>query len=180
MVGDFTTPSFNIPASPIMTLPSSTRCVWQVTVRLNQGPVLFKFVTDDVFDNPTDYGGSEAVTLNIPGGPHPTSLVSGTGTAIKVNVAVTGDYVITLSEEDLTWTAVAARRPRRHRRHRELRGPDQRPYPTATVEVHSGTTRSPATSDPSTCVLDRGPRPGPLLRRRLGNCFATVEVGTSR
>ena len=106
MVGDFTNPSFTISASPIMQLVRvNDECVWRVAVTLNAGPVLFKFVTDEDFDTTKDYGGSEAITLPVPGGPHATSLVSGTGTAIKVDVAATGDYIFTLNEQTLTWTA---------------------------------------------------------------------------
>lgn len=180
MVGDFTTPVWTIPSSPAMTLARvDGECVWQVTVRLNQGPVLFKFVTDDAFDSPTDYGGNEKVTLDIPGGPHPTSQTKGTGTAIKVNVAATGDYSITLNEADETWTAVAV-------------GPTPEggisgtvsfsglttaPFPAATVEVYAGTTRVASTmSDPTTRAFTiSGLDPGPYRVVASANCFATVE-----
>lgn len=152
MVGDFTSPAFTIPISPQMT-EDATGCVWTVTVSLNAGTVLFKFVTDDDFDTTQDYGGSEAVTLDVPGGPHPTQLVSGTGTAIKVNVAATGDYTFTLNEKTLAWTAVASAPP----------GPGgisgtvsfqnlvSAPFPEARVEVFSGATPvANTTTDPTT------------------------------
>ena len=180
MVGDFTSPSFSIPVSPAMTLARvDGECVWQVTVRLNQGPVLFKFVTDEAFDNPTDYGGSESVTLNIPGGPHPTALVSGTGTAIKATVAVTGDYVVSLNEKDLTWSAVATGPAPEGGISGTVAfsGLTTAPFPAATVEVYAGTTRvASTTSDPTTRAFSiAGLEPGQYRVVASANCFATVE-----
>ncbi len=180
MVGDFTSPSFSIPISPAMTLARvDGECVWQVTVRLNQGPILFKFVTDEAFDNPTDYGGSESVTLNIPGGPHTTALVSGTGTAIKATVAVTGDYVVSLNEKDLTWSAVATGPAPEGGISGTVAfsGLTTAPFPAATVEVYAGTTRvASTTSDPTTRAFSiAGLEPGQYRVVASANCFATVE-----
>lgn len=152
MVGDFTTPPFDIPVGPHLT-EADSGCVWTLNVALLAGTVLFKFVTDGDFDATRDYGGDEAVTLAVPGGPHPTMLVTGTGTAIKINVATAGDYRITLNERTLTWSAVEGAPP----------GPGgiagtvsfqnlvNAPFPQARVEVFSGATSvANTTTDPTT------------------------------
>jgi hypothetical protein len=151
MVGDFTTPSFSIPDSP--ELVEGEPCIWKVTVNLKAGPVLFKFVTDGAFDNPQDYGGSETVTLNVPGGPYATQLVSGTGTAIKIQVATAGDYTFTLNEKTLKWSAEPGAPPPAGgvRGTVEFTGLTSAPYPRASVILYRGTTRvAGTTSDPDT------------------------------
>jgi hypothetical protein len=183
MVGDFTTPGFSIPDSPRMTLARvDGKCVWQVTVTLNAGTVLFKFVTNGRFDDPMDYGGSEAVTLAVPGGPHPTLLVSGTGTAIRVSVATTGNYTFTLDEEALTWTAEAAAPPPGG----SIAGTvafanlSTAPYPTARVEAFSGATSVAATTtDPTTrAFLLPGLAAGTYRLVVSASCFTTTELAS--
>lgn len=178
MVGDFTSPSFSIPISPAMTLARvDGECVWQVTVRLNAGQVLFKFVTEDAFDD--DYVGDEGVTRNVPGGPYPTTVGSGSGNAFKVSVASSGDYTFTLNEAKLTWTAVGVGPPPEGGIEGTVSfaGITSAPYPAATLEVFSGTTRvGTATSNPTTRVFSI-PNLDPGLYRVVAaaNCFATVE-----
>ncbi len=73
----------------------------------------FKFVTDGAYDNPTDWGGDESVTLTVPLTNQPTSLVSGTGTAIHANFPATGAYVFTLDERRGTFSVQPAATARR-------------------------------------------------------------------
>ncbi len=181
MVGDFTTPPFNIPISPQMT-PVPGACAWTVTVDLPAGPVFFKFVTNGNFDTPPDYGGDETVTLEVPGGPHPTELVSGTGTAIKINVAVAGSYTFTLNEQTLTWSAVEAGPPPGGGIAGSVAfaGIGTAPYPTARVEVFSGTTAvANTTTDPTnrTFSLD-GLAAGTYRLVAGASCFTDVELGS--
>ncbi len=179
MVGDFTTPSFSIPDSPQMT-EDAGGCIWSVTVRLNAGTVLFKFVTNDDFDTTQDYGGSETVTLGVPGGPHSTLLVSGTGTAIKVNVATTGDYLITLNEKSLTWTAEAGAPPPTGAIAGTVSFANlaSAPFPAARVEVFSGATAvANTTTDPTTRAFSlSGLDAGTYRLVVSASCFTTVEL----
>jgi hypothetical protein len=179
MVGDFTSPGFSIPDSPQM-IEDPLGCIWRVTVRLNAGTVLFKFVTNDDFDTTQDYGGSEAVTLDVPGGPHPTQLVSGTGTAIKVNVATTGDYTFTLNEKTLTWTAEPGAPPPTGGIAGSVTFANltSAPYPSARVEVFSGATSvAVASSDPTTRAFAvSGLAAGSYRVVVSASCFTTVEL----
>jgi hypothetical protein len=101
LASDFT--SFDLGQAPFMTQSSS--CVWTDTVTVNAGgPYNMKFVTDGNFDSPKDYGGDESQNIPLVG-THPVEFVSGTGTAINVSVAATGQYVFVLDESDLTFTA---------------------------------------------------------------------------
>lgn len=179
MVGDFTTPPFSIPDSPQL-IEAADGCVWTVTVRLTAGTVLFKFVTDGAFDSPQDYGGSETVTLNVPGGPHPTQLVAGTGTAIKTAVAATGDYLITLNERTLTWSAVAAAPPAAGAIAGTVsfQGLSSAPFPTARVEVFAGTTSVGTTTTDATtrAFLVEGLDAGTYRVVASASCFTTVEL----
>jgi hypothetical protein len=181
MVGDFTTPPFNIPVSPQMT-EADTGCVWTVTVTLNAGTVLFKFVTDGDFDTTPDYGGDEAISLPVPGGPHATELVTGTGTAIKLTVAATGDYVFTLNERTLTWTAEAGAPPVPG----AIAGTvsfanlGSAPYPLATVIVYEGAVAiDSTTTDPTTRAFNIGNLPAGTYRVLVrASCFMTLELPT--
>lgn len=181
MVGDFTTPAFDFAVGPQMT-EADTGCVWTVTVTLNAGPVLFKFGTEGDFDAHPDYGGDEAVTLAVPGGPHATELVTGTGTAIKVTVATTGDYVFTLNERTLEWTAEPAAPPVPG----AIAGTvsfanlTSAPYPLATVSVYSGSTAiDSTTTDPTTRAFSIGNLPAGTYRVLVrASCFTTLELPT--
>ena len=154
MTGDFTSPGFSIPISPHMTLARVDGvCVWRVTVRLNAGTVLFKFLTNGDFDATPDFGGSETVTLPIPGGPHPTEQVTGTGTAIKISVPTTGLYTFTLDENARTWTAVAegAAPTGGIAGSVSFTGLSSPPFPVATISVYRGVAlAATTTSDPTT------------------------------
>ncbi len=100
IVGDFTGGFDPSAGSPMVQGPG---CVWTDTVQVAAGgPYYFKFVTDGAFDH--DYGGDESATFSLPGSYPVIPDVSGTGTAIKVSVAVTGQYVFVLDESKLTFT----------------------------------------------------------------------------
>jgi hypothetical protein len=166
MVGDFTTPPFDIPAGPHLT-EADSGCVWTLNVALPAGAVLFKFVTDGDFDATQDYGGDEAATLAVPGGPHPTMLVTGTGTAIKINVTTAGDYLITLNERTLTWSAVSSAPPAPGgiAGTVSFQNLASAPFPQAGVEVFSGATPvASTTTDPTTRAFS----------------FAGLDAGTYR
>jgi hypothetical protein len=98
LVGDYTTPVWTVDISPAMTLGPG--CVWSTVARFEAGDRFFKFVTGGQFDNPDDFGWQESQTLRV-GVDNPVRLVSGTGTAIKVNVPVSGCYLVRLFEQDL-------------------------------------------------------------------------------
>lgn len=68
------------------------------------GTYRLRFVTDFSFDNPTDYGGSETVTLTPPVRDAPTSLVSGSGTNLKIRIDTGGQYSFTLDERRQTFS----------------------------------------------------------------------------
>lgn len=179
MVGDFTSPAFSIPASPQM-VEDASGCIWRVSVNLTAGTVLFKFVTDGAFDSPQDYGGSETVTLTVPGGPHDTQLVSGTGTAIKVTVATTGAYTITLNERTLTWSATPGAPPPGG----GIAGTASfanlvsAPFPLARVTAFNGLTEvGSATTDPATRAFSIGGLAAGTYRLvATASCFTTVEL----
>jgi hypothetical protein len=101
MVGQFTTPPFDIAVSPQMT---QTDCTWEATIPLTAGSFLFKFVTDGAFDSPPDYGGTEATVLVLPG-TFPIRQVSGSGTALNITVNTPGDYRFVLDERFQEFTA---------------------------------------------------------------------------
>jgi hypothetical protein len=161
-------------------LQDPTGCIWTVSVSLNAGQVLFKFVTNDDFDTTQDYGGSETVTLSVPGGPHPTQLVSGTGTAIKVNVATAGDYTITLNERTLTWTAVPGEPPAGGGVAGTVSFANlvAAPFPLARVTVYEGATPvDSVTTDPTTRAFEiTGLDPGTYRVVASASCFAQVEL----
>lgn len=179
MVGDFTTPGFSIPISPEMQLERvNGECVWRVSVQLNAGPVLFKFVTNEAFDD--DYVGDESQSLAVPGGPHPTSIGSGSGNAIKIEVASAGRYDIFLNERTLSWRAEAGAPP-------PLGGIagsvsfanlSSAPFPTARVEVFAGATPvANTTTDPTTRAFSlSGLDAGTYRVVVSSSCFGTVEL----
>jgi hypothetical protein len=181
MVGDFTTPPFNIPISPQMT-PVPGSCAWTITVTLPAGTVYFKFVTNGAFDTPPDYGGDETVTLEVPGGPHATRLVTGTGTAIKISVAEAGSYTFTLNEQSLTWSAVPAGPPPGGGISGSIAfgGLSSAPYPIARIEAYAGTTLAGSTTtDPTTRAFAlEGLAAGTYRLVAAASCFATVELGS--
>ncbi len=100
LAGDFN--AFNLTQAPF--LVQGPNCVWTDTLTLAAGTYNMKFVTNGAFDTPKDYGGDEGQTLNVPG-VYPVKQVSGTGTALRISVATAGKYLITLNEQDLTFTA---------------------------------------------------------------------------
>jgi hypothetical protein len=179
MVGDFTTPIFEIPISPVMILERVDEvCVRRVTVDLPAGPVLFKFVTNDEFDD--DFVGDEATSLPVPGGPYKTSRGSGSGNAIRIEVAEAGPYVFTLDEVGLTWKAEPGEPPAPGGIAGivEFSGLTTAPYPSARAEVFSGTSSVATTgSDPITraFTLD-GLAPGTYRVVVSATCFTTVEI----
>jgi len=78
------------------------------------GTYRIRFVTDFSFDNPTDYGGSEAVTYTAPVRDAPTSLVAGPGTNLLIRIETGGPYGFTLDERRQTFSVepiVEASRP---------------------------------------------------------------------
>lgn len=101
VAGQFTTPPFDLSVSPVMTQVSG--CQWEATVNIPRADTyLFKFVTGPGFDNPTDYGGDEAITVPIDS-TFAVREVSGTGTAIKLYVPFPGDFLFELDEETRTF-----------------------------------------------------------------------------
>ncbi|OGF13022.1 MAG: hypothetical protein A2W00_11915 [Candidatus Eisenbacteria bacterium RBG_16_71_46] len=71
---------------------------------IQPGTYRLRFVTDFSYDNPTDYGGSEAVTYTVPVLNATTRLVSGPGTDLKIRVVTTGPYRFTLDERRQTFS----------------------------------------------------------------------------
>jgi hypothetical protein len=72
-------------------------------ITISAGLHYFKFVTDGSYDNPTDFGGDESVTLTAPLADATTRLVGGTGTAFKVNFPTAGQYRFVLDERRFTF-----------------------------------------------------------------------------
>jgi hypothetical protein len=152
-------------------------CVWRVTLQLNAGPVLFKFLTDGNFDKTPDFGGDEAVTLDVPGGPYATERVTGTGTAIKINVAAAGAYTFILDERALTWSAFPPPGG-------SIEGTvsfanlSSAPFPSARVEAFSGATSAAVvTTDPNTRAFSLAGLDGGTYRVVVSaSCFATREL----
>lgn len=73
-------------------------------VTIPAGLQYFKFVTGGSFENPTDFGGDESITLTAPLTNAETRFVQGEGTAIKVNFTTPGQYRFRLDERRLTFT----------------------------------------------------------------------------
>ncbi len=116
VAGDFN--DFTLADSTRMALTAipqgSTQLVWQYTPShpIAAGTYNMKFVTDAAFDNPTDYGGDESQTIQVPVTNAPTSLVSGFGTAIKLQFTAAGTYLFTLDERRQTFSIETAPAPR--------------------------------------------------------------------
>jgi hypothetical protein len=74
--------------------------VWSVTSPhpINPGVSNMKFVTDQNFDVPPDWGGDESVTIPVPATNAATRKVTGSGTAIKLDFTAGGTYTFTLDE----------------------------------------------------------------------------------
>lgn len=68
------------------------------------GTYNMKFVTDATFDNPTDYGGDETVTIDVPATNAETRLVGGLGTALRLRFTTAGSYTFRLDERRQTFT----------------------------------------------------------------------------
>ncbi len=73
-------------------------------ITIPAGTYNMKFVTDGSFDNPTDWGGDENVVLPVPITQTDTRLVSGLGSAIRIQIATTGQYRFLLDERRQTFT----------------------------------------------------------------------------
>jgi hypothetical protein len=116
VAGDFN--NFTIADTTRMALVAPI--VWQYTPShpIAAGTYNMKFVTDGSFDNPTDYGGDEGQTIPVPVVHSPTSLVSGFGTAIRLQFPAAAVYRFTLDERRKTFSieTVPAARPTAERR----------------------------------------------------------------
>lgn len=178
IAGDFT--SWDLGTAPDMTQTSS--CVWADTVTISTGTYFFKFITDNAFDTPADYGGDEGLTLNQPGGPHDTYLVAGPGTAIKTEVLVAGDYVFTLDEaaQTFTTTLLGGEPTGSVSGTVEFSGLSETPYPAATVKLMDGaTTVRTTTSDPDTRTFSMTLVPDGTYSVEVSSpCFTTQVVSS--
>lgn len=95
VVGQFTTPPFDLSVSPVMQQVEG--CIWEAEVSVAAGTHLFKLVTNGQFDTPPDYGGDEAVTLPIDS-TFAVQSATGQGTAIRVDFPITAIYSFRLDE----------------------------------------------------------------------------------
>ncbi len=116
VVGDFT--GWDLASSPYMT--QSPACVWTDTLDFSTGftagqEQYFKFITDNTFDSPPDYGGDESQLLGIPG-TYPVRVVS-SGNAIRIQITQLGFYIFTLDERRQTFSAVRYTPPPKPRGH---------------------------------------------------------------
>ncbi len=100
VVGDFN--GWNVSA-PSMTQVAP--CVWMDTLSVTAGCWLFKFVTDESWDTPLDYGSCDGEHADCSTGSVGTScLASGAGTALgRVAFAASGPYVFRLDERDWSY-----------------------------------------------------------------------------
>lgn len=100
-VGDF---PWDLPTAPYMT--EGPACVWTDTLAVPAGEQYFKFVTNNNFGDPKDYGGDETQVWSLPGTyfVHP---VDGSGPAIRIQAGTPGQFIITLDERRQTFSAVA-------------------------------------------------------------------------
>jgi hypothetical protein len=71
---------------------------------LPAGTWKFRFVTDYDIDNPTDYGGDQTQTIDVPVDFSPMKVVSGTGTHLTLRLPVTGRYRFFVDERRLTFS----------------------------------------------------------------------------
>ncbi len=94
--GDFN--EWNLTAAPMV---QGTACVWTVVTEIPAGTFNSKFVTNNNFDNPLDYGGNESDDLAVPG-THPVSPASGFGSSFRFVVSETATFVVTLNEATQT------------------------------------------------------------------------------
>ncbi|MBI5710742.1 MAG: carboxypeptidase regulatory-like domain-containing protein [Candidatus Eisenbacteria bacterium] len=116
VAGDFN--GFTLADSTSMSLTSQLKWEYTPSHAIAAGTYNMKFVTDGSFDNPTDYGGDESVTIAVPVTDQPVGLVSGFGTALHVQFAAAGNYRFTLDERRQTFSIEAAPAPRLSQRRR--------------------------------------------------------------
>jgi hypothetical protein len=108
---------FTIDPTTQMNLTANVTWTYTTTTPITAGIQNMKFVTDGSFDNPTDYGGDESVTLTVPLANAPARLVSGFGTALHLDFTANADYTFTLDERRQTFTIeLAAASARLHGR----------------------------------------------------------------
>lgn len=109
VAGDFN----NFTIADTTRMAFTAQLVWQYTPShpIAAGTYNMKFVTDASFDNPTDYGGDESVTITVPVVNSPTGLVSGFGTAIKLQFTAAGNYRFTLDERRQTFSVESVPAP---------------------------------------------------------------------
>jgi hypothetical protein len=90
--------------------------VWTLTspVDINAGDAFLKFVTNDLFDLPPDYGGDESV-ITVPVTHAVTFKVTGGTTANRIHLQFpsTAKYDFTLDERRQTFTVQPAPAPER-------------------------------------------------------------------
>ena len=73
-------------------------------VTLPAGTWRFRFVTDYDIDNPTDYGGDQTQTIDVPVAFAPMKVVSGNGTHLTLRLPSTGRYRFQVDERRLTFS----------------------------------------------------------------------------
>ncbi len=109
VAGDFN--GFTLADSTQMSLVALAVWEYAPSHPIAAGTYNLKFVTDGSFDNPTDYGGDESVTIVAPVTNADTRLVSGIGTALKVQIPSSGNYRFRLDERRLTFSVESVPAP---------------------------------------------------------------------
>jgi hypothetical protein len=179
--GSFTTPAYDLTASPQMTNVGG--CTWRCVVHLEPGTYRMKFVTDGALDTPPDYGSEFGPRFQrVPGGPFATQLISGNGTDLYMEVVNPDEYTITLNESSKTWGATAAAGVPSGEILGMVRydaGFDFPPFPFTTVSLYRDTTLVlwNILSRYNSSFSFGGLAPGDFNLKVTANGYATAKVG---